>query len=376
MYTEKWNELCYTLSESISKDLGEDLFELKVIQALSVLGWSEFKGDLNIRSSVQVGASKRLIPDIIVKSDDENLFVIEVKRPSIPLSSDFRSQIKSYMRQLKLDFGILIGQKIQIFYDGTLFGNTKFTLIGEIEFIRDNKKGKIFIDKFSKQNFSIERLNRYAQESMRRINNSQIKRLLIKELTSKQFENDAKKLVKAKYSDGYDPVLIDQVFENIEIIIKQKNVIEVTSSGNIKRVRTSPTIRNKTSSTENKLSKSQSIAIINKYLSINNLPKIYSRDIVFSNKNSANDKWWFEPKPSIFEHSFALVLNDYQSKKLFVFNIPAKRFYPPTDYFYYREKENRLSITIEGYDTRNFIDKLKNHNPVSFKEFLSHKIPY
>ena len=37
---EKWNELCYILSENLPTNTSEQLFELKVVQAFEKLGWS------------------------------------------------------------------------------------------------------------------------------------------------------------------------------------------------------------------------------------------------------------------------------------------------------------------------------------------------
>lgn len=223
---EKWNELCYNLSENISANLSEDLFELKVIQSLDILGWKGFKGDLKIRSSFQVGASKRLVPDIIVKSENKDLFVIEVKKPGIPLNSEFGSQLKSYMRQLKLDFGILIGQKIQIFYDGILFGNSDFTLIDEIEFIRDSEKGRKFIELFNKENYSKHIIENHAQEKIEKLKEVETIKKLKEELLSENYKEKVKNYLITELLNKYSENLINQVFSELDIKIENK-IVEV-----------------------------------------------------------------------------------------------------------------------------------------------------
>jgi len=219
---EKWNEFCYTLSENISSHLSEDLFELKVIQALGVMEWKGFRGDLRVRPSFQVGASKRLIPDIVVKSGNKNLFVIEVKKPGIPLSTEFRSQLKSYMRQLKLDFGILIGQKIQIFYDGNLYGNSSFTLIEEIDFKRDSKKGLKFIELFSKENYSQQNLEQHAQIELLKLGEIKIIEKLKKELLSQNYITKIESFLKAELLNEHNESIVEKVFEKIHIKISDK----------------------------------------------------------------------------------------------------------------------------------------------------------
>ena len=118
---ENWNEICFLLSSNVRIDTSEREFEKDVIQALRVLGWKEFLGDIQIRPSFQIGASNRITPDFVINSPEKkDLFVIEIKQPSIPLNINIQQQLFSYMRQLRLQYGVLIGQAIQIFYDGDL----------------------------------------------------------------------------------------------------------------------------------------------------------------------------------------------------------------------------------------------------------------
>jgi len=65
---EKWNELCYILSENLPSNTSEQLFELKVVQAFEKLGWSQFNNEIVVRKSIQLGASNRIVPDLILKS--------------------------------------------------------------------------------------------------------------------------------------------------------------------------------------------------------------------------------------------------------------------------------------------------------------------
>ena len=44
------------------------------------------------------------------------------------------------------------------------------------------------------------------------------------------------------------------------------------------------------------------------------------------------------------------MLNDHDTKKLYVFKIPTSSFSNPSGHFYIREDKNRPSITIEGND--------------------------
>src|SRR5690554_3398668 len=154
---EKWNELCFILSESIPTNASEQVFELKVIQAFEKLGWSQFKKEISVRENIQLGASNKITPDIIIKSDNTSLFVIEVKNPSVDLKNPrYQNQLSSYMRMLRLNYGILIGNQIKIFVDGSLVDSNQSKLLENISFEKDNPKGLNFVKLFQKETFSNE----------------------------------------------------------------------------------------------------------------------------------------------------------------------------------------------------------------------------
>ena len=182
---ENWNKLCYYLSEKILTDIPESEFEPIVEKGLEILGWNEFSGDFEIRPNYQLGSTKKSMkPDFVIKSNQtgEKLFVIEIKKPKVPLNNQNQIQLSTYMRQFKLEFGILIGPQIQIFYDGELNKKENATLIENIEFNRDNEKGKQFIDLFSKSTFDINVLRKFAKKYFEKINEKEIKKEIKKKI--------------------------------------------------------------------------------------------------------------------------------------------------------------------------------------------------
>lgn len=226
MSKDKWNEICFHLSENIKKDISENMFEQQVIKALMVLGWSQFSGDFDIRPSFQIGAANRITPDFVIKSSDKHkLFVIEVKQPDIPLISNFQQQLFSYMRQLKLEYGILIGQAIQIFYDGLLNDQENPVLLDTIKFERDSVKGEKFVELFSKESFNTDLLKEFTIQSLKKLSRKQSFQLLLKKISSEDFKESVYSLIKQELISEYDRELIDSVLNELEIEIKVKNKI-------------------------------------------------------------------------------------------------------------------------------------------------------
>lgn len=222
MNKEKWNEICYLLSEKLPTDLSENEFGQEVIQALRILDWKEYKGEIEKEPSFQFGAANKLRPDFVIKSENQRLFVIEIKIPSIPLNSTFQRQLFSYMRQLKLEYGILIGQGIQIFYDGNLIDQEDPLLLETIQFTPDNEKGEKFVELFSKESYSTELLKSFTLNSLKKINRKEDHKKLTEKILSVNFQEKLNELIKQDFLNEYDGELIDEVLNELKIEISEK----------------------------------------------------------------------------------------------------------------------------------------------------------
>jgi hypothetical protein len=232
---EKWNEICFLLSENIKNDISEYEFEQKVIQALSVLGWKEYLGDFEIRPSFKIGAANSISPDFIIKSESKRVFVIEIKQPQLSISTGFQKQLFSYMRQMKLEFGLLIGQSIQIFYDGVLSKQDDPVLLENIIFERNSEKGEKFVELFCKEKFSSDSLNSFTLKSLEKINRKEDFKLLSNKIISKEFKDNILNLIKQEFISDYDGELIDAVLNGLIVEINIKNRITETKSNHTKQ---------------------------------------------------------------------------------------------------------------------------------------------
>ena len=225
---EKWNELCFILSESIPSNASEQVFELKVIQAFEKLGWSHFKREISVRENIQLGASNRITPDIIIKSDDTNLFVIEVKNPSADLKNpSYQNQLSSYMRMLRLNFGILIGNEIKIYVDGSLVGSNQSELLERISFKKDNPNGLNFINLFQKETFSYENIEKYIHKKIETIKENQTIENLKKEITTPEYSEFLRKELENKLLREHSESIVEKVLEDFKIKIYDSTQTEI-----------------------------------------------------------------------------------------------------------------------------------------------------
>ena len=162
---EKWNYFVYDLCEAKKKDVDEDSFHTLIETQLQHLGWAKFKGEICHKPNIHIGNNNRIEPDILIKRDGEDEFVIEVKRPSHKQSKKDIEQLLSYMRLLKLSVGIYIGEHLEIFYD--MPTSKEPISIMKVSLEIDNKLGARFVGKFSKADFSKEAIVDFCEERIK-----------------------------------------------------------------------------------------------------------------------------------------------------------------------------------------------------------------
>lgn len=159
---EKWNYFVFDLCEAKKRDTDEDSYHALIETQLQLLGWAKYKGEICHKQSIHLGNSNRIEPDILVKRNNEDEFVIEVKRPSHKQSKKDVDQLLSYMRILKLSVGIYIGEHIEIFYDMPSSKDAVSVLKVPLEI--NNKLGAKFVERFDKESFSHDSIVDFCEE--------------------------------------------------------------------------------------------------------------------------------------------------------------------------------------------------------------------
>lgn len=201
---EKWNYFVYDLCEAKKKDVDEDSYHTLIETQLQHLGWAKFKGEICHKPNIHIGNNNRIEPDILIKRDDEDEFVIEVKRPSHKQGKKDVDQLLSYMRLLKLSVGIYMGEHIEIFYD--MPSSKEAISIMKVPLEIDNKLGARFIDKFLKDNFSRDTIVDFCEERIQEIQRqnslNEIKESLIADAQT-QITESLKPYLMEKYGSSF-----------------------------------------------------------------------------------------------------------------------------------------------------------------------------
>lgn len=225
---ELWEEICFILHGDISPSISEEMYEQKIIQSLEKMGWSRFRKEIILKQSIQLGSAGRIVPDIILKSLHNNQsFVIEVKKPSANIDNfSHKNQLISYMRQLKLEHGVLIGNQIQIYYDGKLNKGDDPILLESINFSESNQNCLSFINLFHKDTFSCESLETYAKERITNLENKNKENELLDLLLSSKYQNKMKEIIAENLHQEWDNEIVNNLLDQITITLSHKKTAQ------------------------------------------------------------------------------------------------------------------------------------------------------
>jgi hypothetical protein len=226
-YSEMWDEFCFLLSENVSPDLSEKDFENQVVRAIEVLGWREFRNEIERQPLVQLGREGTLRPDLIIYGNDRKaLIVVEVKRPSENITRDnIIGQLRSYMRQMKSDFSFLIGPDLRIYYDGPPNPYSDPLLLKRIDFERNSKEGINFFQLFNKRSFLNREYHEYLEAKIRKFSKKREVKAIIERILSFETKQKFIGYLRNEFSDIGDETFSEAI-EQVNIEISKKDSIE------------------------------------------------------------------------------------------------------------------------------------------------------
>ena len=213
----KWNIIARNFRRCKEKNVSEDTYQDTIEHQLQLLGWYD---GIENKLSIQVGASKSLIPDMVLSKEDHRVLVIEIKKPNNTLRNRQASQLLSYMRQLKLPIGLYIGENIQLYYDAP-DDEYDAICVYTIEFDDNSSSGRKFCQLLEYENFNLSQLEEFCAEQLRLINARNDFQKRIKEFVSPQnVYGNIIELLKDKFaSEGFDDVTISAELKKLSISI-------------------------------------------------------------------------------------------------------------------------------------------------------------
>ncbi len=235
----RWKTIVRNLQKSKQKNVGEDTYQDTIECQLQLLGW--FEG-IETRPSIPNGASGILKPDIVLNKDGHRALPIEIKRPTNTINDRQVGQLSSYMRRLRLSFGLYIGENIQLYYDTPNDDNDAIPIC-KIEIEENSPMGIKLCQLLSYDNFDTNVIENFCKEQLRMINARNDFRKRIQEYVSPNYVvQNILDLLKEKFSgEGFDDAIINAELNKLNIIIeyRKQNNTENTAPTPKKNLKTS-----------------------------------------------------------------------------------------------------------------------------------------
>jgi hypothetical protein len=219
---DKWNEICFLIKKHSKENSKEAFFQNEVVNIFEKLGWSRYRNEIETEKSLPIGANNRLRLDILISQDGEKLFAIELKRATNQGSERISQQLVSYMLQLKMKFGLFIGENIQLFYDDP--NDNKHPIkLSEIEFTENNDEGLKLIEIIKRDTFDEKKLIEYCNEKLTHIQENKSITDLIDFFTSTQGNEYVLKLISDDLKEKHSTKIIEELKNKIAIKISDKS---------------------------------------------------------------------------------------------------------------------------------------------------------
>lgn len=220
---ENWIEIVTTLQPYIKCDSKETKYQQEIENCFKFLGWRISNKTMQSQVTIPIGNNNSIRPDIVLYKNDIPTLPIEIKRPNNICNIKQESQLTSYMRQLKLNIGLYIGENIQLYYD-TPNDLDNPICVFKVEFREDDVNGSIFCEMLSYEKFDIMSLEDFCKE---RYNQIIARNNLQERLNEFFFSSDANKniitLIKEKFlNEGFEEKALESELEKLIFKIERK----------------------------------------------------------------------------------------------------------------------------------------------------------
>ena len=223
---DNWIEIVETLQPYIVGNSIESRYQQEIEYCLKMLGWRQSNGTMQSQVSLNIGHRNTIRPDIVLYKNDLPVLPIEIKRPSNSCNGQQEQQLMSYMRQLRLNVGLYIGENIQLFYDNPADIDNPISIL-KVELNKEDANGVTICELLSYPRFDSAVLESYCKDRYNEIISSMnLQQALSQFLSPATAEDNIKALLKSKFvHEDYPNHLIEDELRKLHISIGYSSVV-------------------------------------------------------------------------------------------------------------------------------------------------------
>jgi hypothetical protein len=218
-YKAIWNEICFHVNKN--RNASERDFQTTIEFLFEKLGWSQYNGEIELNKTLSIGSANSVKPDIVIKHNEQIILVVEMKKPNTKMSERNAEQLRSYMRLLRLNFGVLLGETLQLFYELPI-DNTLPIQINDIPFDENSQEGTELIKLLCKNDFSHDTLQKYCEDKYKNIKKHEISQKEVFFLCSDEGVSKVVALIKENLLLNHSEEIVSSIIDKITIRILHK----------------------------------------------------------------------------------------------------------------------------------------------------------
>ena len=217
---ENWLEIVSILRPHFENDSTEDIYQRDIEACLQIMGWKRHNRSMLSQYSLPIGNNNNIRLDILLRENEGNMLPIEVKRPSNVCNERQEQQLMSYMRQLRLNVGMYIGEKIRLFYDNPA-DSMDAVCVFSARIDGSDANGEKLCELLNYSSFDKEVFEEFCKEEY---NKMQTRRSLhqqfLEYFSTENGVSNIQSLIKEKFlTDGYEDFAIDEMLKMLQLSV-------------------------------------------------------------------------------------------------------------------------------------------------------------
>lgn len=217
---ENWLEIVSTLRPHFDNNSTEDVYQKEIETCLQMLGWKRYNRSMLSQQTLPIGNNNNIRLDILLRKNEANVLPIEVKRPSNVCSERQEQQLMSYMRQLRVNVGMYIGEKIRLFYDNP-DDNMDVVCVFSAKIDRSDANGERLCELLDYATFDKDVFEAFCKEEYNKMQTrSSLHQQFSEYFSTENGVNNILSLIKDKFqAEGYEDLAIDEMLKSLHLSV-------------------------------------------------------------------------------------------------------------------------------------------------------------
>ena len=244
-YIATWNKLCEEVKNAKRANLSEADFESKIYTFIQVwLEWSEKYSAIERQYEIKIGTTT-VYSDIVLFYDGVAEIVLELKKPNHKKADKDITQLTSYMKTLQCNFGLYLGEVLELYYNNPIEKKSEPILVASYDFAENDPRGIELIKIIQYETYDDSGFESYCKNTVKVSEAA-------KHWCSPEGREEIYKYILSKDSLPGDYIKKLESMLKIDISLKEDNIVQSSHGGNVSSKQVAKKANQKKSSTPQK----------------------------------------------------------------------------------------------------------------------------